>query len=53
MAQAFFEDLGLPAPDINLEAGSGTQSWQTAEVIRRIEPVWDKARPNVVIVLAM
>jgi UDP-N-acetylglucosamine 2-epimerase (non-hydrolysing) len=51
MSQAFFEDLGLPAPDINLEVGSGTQSWQTAEVIRRIEPVWDKARPDVVIVV--
>ena len=51
MSQAFFEDLGLPAPDINLEVGSGTQSWQTAEVIRRIEPVWEKARPDVVIVV--
>ncbi len=51
MSQTFFEDLGLPAPDINLEVGSGTQSWQTAEVIRRIEPVWEKSRPDVVIVV--
>jgi UDP-N-acetylglucosamine 2-epimerase (non-hydrolysing) len=51
MSQTFFEDLGLPAPDINLEVGSGTQSWQTAEVIRRIEPVWENARPDVAIVV--
>ena len=51
MSQAFFEDLGLPAPDINLEVGSGTPSWQTAEVMRRIEPVWEQSRPDVVIVV--
>ena len=46
-----FDDLALPRPDINLEVGSGTHAVQTAEVMRRFEPVVDAHRPSCVVVV--
>lgn len=37
MSGAFFDQLGIPAPDVNLEAGSGSQAEQTAAVMTRYE----------------
>lgn len=37
MSQSFFEQLGIPEPDVNLEAGSGTQAEQTANIMLRFE----------------
>ncbi len=37
MSDAFFQQLGLPDPDINLEVGSGTHAVQTSQVMMRIE----------------
>ncbi|AHF04043.1 UDP-N-acetylglucosamine 2-epimerase [Marichromatium purpuratum 984] len=37
MSGDFFEQLGIPAPDINLEVGSGTQAEQTAAIMTRYE----------------
>src|SRR5688572_841744 len=51
MNARLFEDLGLPLPDMNLEVGSGTHAVQTAEVMRRIEPVLDALRPTCVVVV--
>lgn len=51
MNDRLFEDLGLPRPDINLEVGSGTHAVQTAEVMRRFEPVVDERRPSAVLVV--
>ena len=51
MNDRLFEDLGLPRPDINLEAGSGTHAVQTAEVMRRFEPVMDQYLPSCVVVV--
>ena len=39
-----FADLELPAPDVNLEVGSGSHAVQTAEVMKRFEPVLRAAR---------
>lgn len=39
MSGGFFEQLGIPEPDINLEVGSGTQSEQTAAIMVRYEKV--------------
>jgi len=51
MSAAFFRDLRLPEPDVNLEVGSGSHAWQTAEVMKRLEPVLLDYRPDVVIVV--
>jgi len=51
MNDRLFADLGLEAPDINLEVGSGTHAQQTAEIMRRFEPVVDDAAPSCVIVV--
>ena len=45
-----FIDLDLPAPDVNLEVGSGSHAIQTAEVMKRFEPVIDQYRPSCVVV---
>lgn len=51
MNDRLFEDLRLPRPDINLEVGSGTHAVQTAEVMRRFEPVLDEHKPSAVLVV--
>jgi UDP-N-acetylglucosamine 2-epimerase (non-hydrolysing) len=47
----FFADLGLPKPNVNLEAGSGSHAMQTAEIMRRIEPVLLDYKPQMVLVV--
>lgn len=51
MSDRLFEDLCLPRPDVNLEVGSGTHAIQTAEVMRRFEPIVDTHRPSCVAVV--
>lgn len=51
MNDRLFSDLKMPAPDINLEVGSGTHAVQTAEVMRRFEPVMDQHKPSCVLVV--
>lgn len=51
MAGRFFEDLGIPAPDVSLDVGSGSHAFQTAEVMKRIEPVMEQQRPDLVLVV--
>jgi UDP-N-acetylglucosamine 2-epimerase len=50
MSQTFFDELGIPAPDYNLEVGSGSHAGQTAEILVRFEEVVLKEKPDVVIV---
>ena len=51
MNQRFFEQLGIPAPDINLEVGSASHAVQTAEIMGRFEPVLDLEQPVAVLVV--
>ncbi len=51
MSDSFFADLEIPAPDVNLEVGSGSHAKQTAEVMLRLEPVIEKCRPDAVVVV--
>ncbi|HET7161029.1 MAG TPA: UDP-N-acetylglucosamine 2-epimerase (non-hydrolyzing), partial [Burkholderiales bacterium] len=51
MSERVFEELSLPKPDINLEVGSGSHAVQTAEVMRRFEPVIDEHSPSCVLVV--
>jgi len=50
MSDVFFEQLGIPEPDINLAVGSGSHASQTAEIMTRFEPVVLEARPDLVMV---
>ena len=50
MSDVFFEQLGIPAPDVNLCVGSGSHARQTAEIMTRLEPVLLEHAPDVVLV---
>ena len=51
MKHSFFDQLHIPEPSIDLEVGSGSHAVQTAEVMKRFEPVLDEHQPNAVLVV--
>ena len=51
MNDSFFADLGMPRPQSNLAVGSASHAVQTAEVMKRFEPVLDAAHDPVVLVV--
>jgi UDP-N-acetylglucosamine 2-epimerase (non-hydrolysing) len=51
MSEVFFEQLELPEPDINLEVGSGSHAWQTAQIMLRFEPVLMDIQPDWLLVV--
>lgn len=51
MSRFFFDELGIPKPDINLEVGSGSHAQQTAEIMKRFEPVVLEHKPDYVLVV--
>jgi UDP-N-acetylglucosamine 2-epimerase (non-hydrolysing) len=51
MSKLFFEELRIPRPDIDLGVGSGSHAVQTAEVMKRFEPVILERKPDVVLVV--
>jgi UDP-N-acetylglucosamine 2-epimerase len=50
MSASFFRDLEMPAPALNLEVGSGTHAVQTAEIMRRLEPIVADGQPDGVLI---
>ncbi len=50
MSDVFFQQLGIPAPDVNLEVGSASHAQQTAQIISRFEPVLMEHKPDLVLV---
>ncbi|MFZ6814875.1 non-hydrolyzing UDP-N-acetylglucosamine 2-epimerase [Undibacterium sp. Rencai35W] len=51
MNEQYFEALGIPSPDINLEVGSGSHAVQTAEVMCRFETAMGENLPAAVLVV--
>jgi UDP-N-acetylglucosamine 2-epimerase (non-hydrolysing) len=51
LSKIFFDDLKIPRPDIELEVGSGSHAQQTAEIIKRFEPVLEAEQPEAVLVV--
>lgn len=51
MSKLFFDELEIPRPAYNLEVGSGSHAYQTAEIIKRLEPVVLQERPDFVLVV--
>src|SRR5207244_11484691 len=50
VSAACFRDLGIPAPDVVLELGSGSHAAMTAEMRRRLEPVMEQHEPDGILV---
>src|SRR5947209_1308165 len=51
MSKLFFEQLHIPRPDVDLGVGSGSHAAQTAEVMKRFEPIVLEQRPDAVVVV--
>jgi len=51
MSGIFFAELGIAAPDINLEVGSGSHAQQTATIMMKFEPVCLEEKPDWVVVV--
>jgi UDP-N-acetylglucosamine 2-epimerase (non-hydrolysing) len=51
MSDVFFDQLGIPRPDFNLQVGSGSHARQTAAVMTGFEDVLQKTRPDMVLVV--
>lgn len=51
MSELFFDELGLPRPHVNLSVGSGSHAVQTGEIMKRVEGIFIKEKPSLVLVV--
>ncbi|NKB37618.1 MAG: UDP-N-acetylglucosamine 2-epimerase (non-hydrolyzing) [Gammaproteobacteria bacterium] len=51
MSALFFDELGLPEPDINLQIGSGPHGQQTGRIMEEFEKILLQEKPDVVLVV--
>ena len=51
MSDSFFEELGIPTPDINLEIHGGSVSDQIGKVMIALDPVFQAEKPDYVLVV--
>jgi UDP-GlcNAc3NAcA epimerase len=49
MSDIFFKELEMPKPHYNLEAGSGSHAVQTAEIMKRLEPILIAEEPDLLL----
>lgn len=50
LSEVFFDELGIPQPEHNLEVGSGSHATQTAAMLRGLEPILARENPDWVVV---
>ena len=50
LSQQFFEELGLPTPQYNLEIGSGRHAYQMGLILIKLDAVLEKEKPDMVVV---
>ncbi|HYN50300.1 MAG TPA: UDP-N-acetylglucosamine 2-epimerase (non-hydrolyzing) [Thermoleophilaceae bacterium] len=50
LSQVFFDELGVPAPDRELGAGTGSNTEQTARILGALEPVLHELQPDLLLV---
>jgi len=51
MSHSFFQELGIPQPDINLEVGSASAACQVAQAMERLEPVLVAEWPDIAVLV--
>ena len=51
MNSLFFQELDIPKPDVHLDVGSSSHAIQTAEIMKRFEPVLEKESPQAILVV--
>jgi len=51
LSQVFFDELGIPKPDFNLNVGSSSHAQQTAAVMAAFEPVLEEQQPDLLLVV--
>jgi UDP-N-acetylglucosamine 2-epimerase (non-hydrolysing) len=51
LSEGFFLQMEIPEPNVNLGVGSGSSTWQTAEIMRRLEPCLLELHPDLLLVV--
>ena len=50
MSKVFFDEMGIPEPDYNLQVGSGSHAYMTARMLEGLEEIFLREKPNAVLV---